>query len=83
MQLVVTAYSSDGSMTDMTHTVEYCPADAKIARVDDGIVIPAGDGGVDIEVRATDPADGHQLTVRVPVKVQGYGVVHRRFCQRR
>ncbi len=75
VQLVVTAYSSDGSMTDMTHTVEYCPADAKIARVDDGIVIPAGDGGVDIEVRATDPADGHQLTVRVPVKVQGFAVV--------
>ena len=75
VQLVVTAYSADGSMTDMTHNVEYCPADAKIARVDDGMVIPAGDGGVDIEVRATDPADGHQLTVRVPVKVQGYGVV--------
>ena len=75
VQLVVTAYSSDGSMTDMTHKVEYCPADAKIARVDDGMVIPAGDGGVDIEVRATDPADGHQLTVRVPVKVQGYDVV--------
>ncbi len=75
VQLVVTAYSADGTMSDMTHKVEYCPADAKIARVDDGMVIPAGDGGVDIEVRATDPADGHQLTVRVPVKVQGYGVV--------
>jgi hypothetical protein len=75
VQLVVTAYSSDGSMIDMTHKVEYCPADAKVARVDDGMVIPSGDGGVEIEVRATDPADGHQLTVRVPVKVQGYGVV--------
>ena len=75
VQLVVTAYGSDGSMSDMTHKVEYCPADAKVARVDDGMVIPAGDGGVDIEVRATDPSDGHQLTVRVPVKVQGYGVI--------
>ncbi|HEX4144661.1 MAG TPA: DUF1549 and DUF1553 domain-containing protein [Pirellulales bacterium] len=75
VQLVVTAYSSDGTMTDMTHKVEYCPADVKIARVDDGMVIPSGDGGVDIEVRATDPADGHQLTVRVPVKVQGFAVV--------
>ena len=75
VQLVVTAYNSDGSMTDMTHKVEYFPADEKVARVDDGIVIPAGDGGADIEVRALDPADGHQLTVHVPVKVHGYGVV--------
>jgi Protein of unknown function (DUF1549)/Protein of unknown function (DUF1553) len=75
VQLVVTAFGTDGSMMDMTHKVEYCPADAKVARVDDGIVIPAGDGGADIEVRMTDPADGHQLSVRVPVTVQGYGVV--------
>ena len=45
-------------MTDMTHKVEYFPADEKVARVDDGIVIPAGDGGADIEVRALDrPTD--------------------------
>ncbi len=75
VQLVVTAYNADGTMTDMTHKVEYFPADEKVARVDDGIVIPAGDGGADIEVRVVDPADGHQLTVHVPVKVHGYGVV--------
>ncbi len=74
VQLLVTAQGADGSLLDVTREAQYHCSDPALAEVSGGLVAPRGDGSTQIEIRFSDPIDGHEVTSRVPVSILGFGV---------
>jgi hypothetical protein len=69
VQLLVTAHSADGALDDVTADSNYVCSNAAVARIAGGEVVPTGDGTAEIEIRLANPADGRELSIRVPVSV--------------
>lgn len=50
MRLVVTGYYPGGIVQDLTRAAQFATSNAKVARIEEGIVLPTGNGQADIAV---------------------------------
>lgn len=67
MQLVVTAVYEGDRQQDITRAAAYTTSDPQVAVVENGVILPRGDGKAEITVSAGGAA------VMVPVEVTAYG----------
>lgn len=67
MRLVVSGFYADGAVQDLTRAATFATSNAAVAVVENGIVIPKGDGAAEVTV----DAGGQQI--KVPVAVANFG----------
>ena len=73
-QLLSNLELAGGIRTDMTRSATFTSSDPAVARVENGRVMPAGDGTARIDVLAKDPASRREFKGSVEVVVRGYAV---------
>ncbi|MDR3635883.1 MAG: DUF1549 domain-containing protein [Isosphaeraceae bacterium] len=73
-QVLATLQLADGTRLDMTRSAAFTSSNPAVARVENGRVVPTGDGEAHIDVVATEPASGREFKQSVPVVVRGFAV---------
>lgn len=66
MRLIVTGHYADGSLQDLSRAAEFRALGEGVARVDAGVVVPAGNGQTEIVVKVAD------RELKVPVEVSRF-----------
>lgn len=67
MNIVVSGFYADGRVQDLTRVATLATADARVARIQEGIVLPAGDGKTSVTVSVGD------FKASIPVETVGHG----------
>jgi hypothetical protein len=73
-QVLATLERADGSRLDVTRSATFRSSEPAVARVEDGRIMPAGDGTARVEIVIKDPASGSMFKESVPVVVRDFGV---------
>jgi Protein of unknown function (DUF1553)/Protein of unknown function (DUF1549) len=73
-QVLATLELADGGRIDLTRSAAFTSSDPAVARVEDGRVVPTGDGAARVDIVAKDPTSGRDFQESVPVVVRDFRV---------